>query len=250
MGPLIQPSPVVTTSAPNVAPTAAPIVMPTAITTSTDLTAPIPPGDSLLALPIEEFISPFDVAMSPLHFNGPNPLSTSSGRVSSNLPPGIFDPYPTIHFNNPLSSSANNHALVVSPSTAVQGGRNHLKRLRPQDTQEGNQQSKRQKVGRPTNSTVPQHEPVYQAFQVGCSEARQSVISPVHYGAAAETNHSQSNGVTSSSMSLPIVNEEPTTNPNVDFLFKLYPRPPGMTNSKYMEHIQAQIVSRLPTTGI
>jgi hypothetical protein len=250
----IQSSSVAITSAPNAATTAVPSVMPTAITTGVDLTASsIPPENNPLPLPVHQFVSPFDVS---LHFDNDDAFPTSLGGLSneaatSNLAPGVFDPYP--YPTSQPAQPAYNHALSADPSTATQGSAaetNPLKRSRPQDLSEEIRSAKRQKSDMFASSATGQQGPVYQTFQVGRSELERSVINPVGYGMAAGTNHGQSHVVSPSSMSFPVVNEEPTTNIDLSFLFNMYPRLPGMTDNEYQEYLQAKLASQLPSTGV
>lgn len=253
----IRPSPVVVTSAPNDAATAVPSIMPTAITTGIELTASsIPPANGLLSLPVHQFISPFDVSISPSHFASPNPFPTGSGGLSnepatSDLPPGTFEPY--YYLTDQPDPPSNNHALSANPSTAAQGsaeGTNRLKRSRPRGLSEENKRPKRQKGEGLARSAAGQQEAVYQASQVGHSEIEGPVINPVGYVLAAETSHGQSHVVISSSMTVPVANEEPTTDIALSLLLNIYPCPPGMAHNKYLQHVQAKLASQLPATGI
>ena len=260
MPPPIRPIPVVHTSAPDAAHTTAPIVIhgTTGITMGNDLMAPgTPPANSLPVFPTHPFAPPFGITLPPLHFNPSNPFPTSSGGLfneaaASDVPIGTFDPYHSMYPAVSSSSQANNHTLIVGPSTAAQrpaAGTDHFKRSRPQETPEGNSQPKRRKVEKTAKHAVMQQETVYQAFQVGRSEPGRSNVTPGQYEAAAEPNHGQSNGAILSSMRLPVVNEESTTNAGPP-PFNLLPRLPDMTDREYAALIKAQISEQFPDAGI
>ena len=260
MSPPIQLCPMVATSAHGIPPTVGPIVIPTAtdITMGSDLTAPgIPPTNSLPAFPTQPFIPPFNITQLPPPFDSSDPFPSSSadlfdGAAESNLPIGMFDPYHHTYLTRPPSPSANNYMWTAGLSTTMaQGsavGMDHSKRSCPQEDSQGNGQSKQQKVQRTANHTVREQESNYQGFQVGQSEGGTSLITSMGYGAAPEINHSQSNGVASSSASLPVVNEGPTTD-NAPPHFQLLPHPPGISDMQYGMLITAQIAKHLPDTG-
>ena len=259
MGPPIPPNPAVTTDVLDVTPTAAHIIIPSAagLTTGNDLTAPgVPPANSLSVFPVQTFIPPFDITTPLVHFDPSNPFPISSSGLfddasAPNLLGGPFDPYYTTYPPILPSSPANNHTLSVGPSNAARGsaaGTNRFKRPRPQENSGGNGQPKRRKAEQTAERGVRIQAPVHQGFQVGHSQAARPVNTSVQYEVAAEPNHRQSNEVASSSMSLPIMNEEYITDTAPPTSFKPLPRPLGITNDEYVKLLSAQMERQFPST--
>lgn len=176
-----------TANAPDAAPNTAPMVIPTV----TGATAPMNSPQIFPNLPL---MSHFNLSPPPLHFNGPSAFPTSLGgffddTTTSNLPIGTFDPY---HTTNLATTLVNNSTSNVGPSMVAQrptASTSGVKRSLPKDISEGDREPKRRKET--ANCTVTQPERIYQAFQVGRTEAGRSVITSVQNRVAGEANADQ-----------------------------------------------------------